>query len=1700
VLHAAGLPGQGLTQLKSAQTAAAVMAPKIQGTLVLDRALAGLDLDFMILASSVAAVSGGGPGQIEYCAANAFLDAFAHHRRGARGLTVAINFGEWQWDAWSEGLKGFQPEIREAFVQHRRKFGITFEEGMEAIRRVLSLDLAQIILLPEDAVAMVAGSNACSVTHLTQVVSQDRARRQNRYPRPALPTSFVAAGNEIEDKIVEAWKEVLGIEEIGIHDNFFDLGGTSLSALQLVAGLRRTLSTPLSPIVIFECPTVHALAKRLSPRTDQTAETTRKLNLVYKKATRQRQNRGTDVAIIGMSGRFPGARTIQQFWDNLVNGTECVHVMTDEELQKAGVPRHVFESPNYVRSRPIVDDPDMFDAGFFGYSPFEAQITDPQRRMLLEVAWEAMEIAGYDSQRYAGSVGVFAGQTNINYAASLKKDPRTIALLDSPEMSLANESDSLATAISYKLDLHGPSYCIQTYCSTSLVAVHLACQSLLAGECDMALAGGVSLRVPQKRGYLYEEGGLQSPDGRSRTFSADAGGTVFGEGVGMVILKRLEDAIAEGDAICAVIKGTATNNDGATKAGFTAPSVAGQAEAITMALAKANVDARTIDYVEASGTATALGDSIEVSALTQAFGAFTQDKHFCVIGSIKPNVGHPDRAAGILGLIKTVEALNHRLIPPTLFFKTPNPEINFAASPFYVSTRVEPWEKKDGPRRAGINSFGTGGTNAHAILEEAPVRQASAPGRASKLIVLSARTASALELMTSNLSEFLKNNPRVNLNDAAFTLQVGRRRFPHRRALVCSQHGDLLEALRGERPESVLTHLAGTRSYSTGFIFPDAESAYEAKLPQLYFKESVFRDEMDRCNHLFKPILGIDLRTVTASSVDRNKIAGVRYALSFANGYATARLLMSWGLAPQAMIGRGTGAILAGTLSGCFSLRDAAHLTCALGQLAASRVSRDPTERECVSVLELLRQTDLQAPAIACICNATGDWMTTEDAGNPEIWVEQITRRDSGPHGFQKFLEMKDCAFIEVGPGNEQQRDQRVVPTVRSEGTTGTTDEAFLLAALARLYVTGVDIDWSSFYAHESRRRVPLPTYPFERQRYWLDVDNESLPTGAPAAGAVRGLLRGASEIYTPSWTRSSPMRSRRPEQFSWVVFTDETSSLSNHIVATLRSEGADPLCVPMEHGARAPHFQGTFDRDLLAKILGASWAERRKPTRILYLWSLLSQPPSKQTHQNSLDAILSAAALAQMVDQAIESSYKDQDCLVLRVINCAMRVTGYEIILAERALLSVRNESASDGANIRRRSVDVNPPSHGTELEKDLAASLLTEAMASSMGSGSVAIREGIWRWLPQSELVHMDAGDDHLPAITEAGNYLIAGDTTSMGIILAYQVACAGAASLTITSPYELPPRERWDTLVDGSAETNEVAQWLWQIRAIEEMGCNVHVLAIDPDKTERLSQAVRQLHGRDISGVFYITDATASSKVDAQKVLRSRAHRLASLHDALTDVSVGFVVMLAALDCMTGDTYTEELALFGAYQDALAISGSSRKRRIASIVCHSSHGVGGSPTKGVHWYELADNIWQILGVGLTQASLTIHDPRKSRLSKNAGTVIGVSLHDRPLLDIRYIEPRNELERKLAAIWGESLGIRHVGIHDNFFALGGDSLLGVRVFARINRDMKLSLQLRSIFDFPTVAEQAEMIQTINWCTHETGSADEAGVVEELI
>jgi acyl transferase domain-containing protein len=585
-----------------------------------------------------------------------------------------------------------------------------------------------------------------------------------------------------------------------------------------------------------------------------------------------------EIAIIGIAGRFPGANNVDNFWENLRDGVESIYHFTDEELLSAGVDSTLLNDPNYVKAASILEGIELFDAAFFGFTPRDAEITDPQHRLFLESAWEALEHAGYNSESYNGKIGLYAGVTTSNYfLTNLYSNQDLIQSLGALNISIGNDKDNLTTQTSYKLNLTGPSINVQNNCSTSLVAVHLACQSLLNGESDIALAGGVSIaKIPQKCGYQYQEGVIYSPDGHCRAFDANAKGTVFGDGLGIVVLKRLADAVADKDFIHAVIKGSAINNDGSLKVGYTAPSVNGQREVISEALALAGVEPNTISYIEAHGTGTPLGDPIEIKALTQAFRASTNQKGFCAIGSVKSNIGHLDTAAGITGLIKTVQALKHKQIPPSLHFEKPNPEIDFANSPFYVNTKLSEWRTNGLPRRAGVSSFGVGGTNAHVILEEAPVIEASSPSRPWQLLLVSAKTSTALQTATANLGTYLQQHTNISLPDVAYTLQVGRRVFDHRCIVVCQDVQDAAKLLKNQEAQGVFSYHFHPSSCPVIFMFSGQGAQYVNMGRELYEVEATFAKHVDTCARILQLHLGLDIRDILYPSEQDSETASIQ--------------------------------------------------------------------------------------------------------------------------------------------------------------------------------------------------------------------------------------------------------------------------------------------------------------------------------------------------------------------------------------------------------------------------------------------------------------------------------------------------------------------------------------------------------------------------------------------------------------------------------------------------------------------------------------------------------------------------------------------------------------------------------------------------------------------------------------------------------
>jgi len=650
------------------------------------------------------------------------------------------------------------------------------------------------------------------------------------------------------------------------------------------------------------------------------------------------------VAIVGMAGRFPGAGNICALWDNLSRGVESIQSFTPEELRESGIAAELSNDPRYVNASGILADADMFDAAFFGYNPREAQIIDPQQRVFLECAWEALEMAGYDSEAFEGSIGTFAGSAMNTYLlCHIVGNKEVLDAVGSYQTLLSSDKDFLTTRVSYKLNLKGPSIAIQTACSTSLVAVVSAYQALLSCQCDMALAGGVSISFPQKAGYLYQEGMIVSPDGHCRAFDAEAKGTVPGEGVGVVVLRRLQDAIEAGDNILAVIRGAAINNDGAAKVGFSAPSVEGQAEVIAMAQAMAGVPADSISYVEAHGTGTSLGDPIEVAALTRAFRMSTPNQHFCALGSVKTNIGHLNAAAGVTGLIKTVLAMQHREIPPSLHFKQPNPAIDFVHSPFYVNDKLMPWNAGETPRRAGVSSFGMGGTNSHVVLEEAPPVTKQRSRRSDELVILSAKTPAALESATQNLAAALASDVDLDLADAAYTLQIGRRHFQHRRIVVCGSRAQGSELLSKRDNARVFTATRQPGDRSVVFLLSGQGSQAVGMARGIYEQEPVFRECVDYCAHRLSPILRVDLRVVlypekgqSGEADDRLRQTQLAQPTIFAIDYALAKLWMHWGIVPSALLGHSLGEYVAACLAGVFSLEDALALVAERGRLMQS--------------------------------------------------------------------------------------------------------------------------------------------------------------------------------------------------------------------------------------------------------------------------------------------------------------------------------------------------------------------------------------------------------------------------------------------------------------------------------------------------------------------------------------------------------------------------------------------------------------------------------------------------------------------------------------------------------------------------------------------------------------------------------------------
>jgi acyl transferase domain-containing protein len=1471
------------------------------------------------------------------------------------------------------------------------------------------------------------------------------------------------------------------------------------------------------------------------------------------------------IAIVGIAARFPGAHNAEELWRNLRDGIESVTFFTDEELATAGVDPALLADPRYVRAKGVLDGADRFDAAFFGFTPREAEAMDPQHRVFLECTWEALEDAACDPEHpagHSGRIGVWAGSGASSYLISnLLPNQDRLESFGSLQVLLLNDRDFLATRASYELNLRGPSVSVQTACSTSLVAVHMACQSLLGGECDMALAGGVSISSPLRTGYLYQEGGVMSPDGRCRAFDAAASGAVEGNGCGIVALKRLADAVADGDRVYAVIRGSAVNNDGAAKAGFTAPGVEGQAEVISEALMMSGVDPETIGYVEAHGSGTPLGDPIEVAALTQAFRAAdtagARGSGFCGIGSVKASIGHCNTAAGVAGLIKTALALAHRTLPPSLHYETPNPQIDFAASPFRVVTEARAWPRPDteGPRRAGVSSFGLGGTNAHAVLEEAPETE---PGdrstRPAQLFVLSARTPAALDAATARLAEHLDMHPDLELADVAWTLQTGRKAFEHRRIAVARDRS----ALHGPTVSGTGKG-QGKGKAPVVFLFPGLGDQRMDMARELYEAEPFFREQVDLCAEKLAPWLGTDLREVLFSAgewrpkvekpkllrapaepsrLDRTEFA---QPACFVVEYALGRLLMEWGIEPQALIGYSLGEYVAACLSGALALDDALELVArrakliqelpegamlavplpedevrpllgSIGEgidLAATNgphfcVVGGPGERidaldrrlaeRGVTCLRLRTthafHTGMMAPAMAgvkamtrpmrapripFVSNVTGTWITAADLADPEYWARHMRSPVRFAEGIGELLEEPGRVFLEVGPGatlgtlvkqyfagtagTAATVDRVTVPTLRDGA-----DLDAVLEAVGRLWIAGVEVDWQRFHNGERRLRVPLPTYPFERRRYWIDPPK----AGASAAPPVSDV---ADWLWVPTWKQVP--RTGMPKPGRWLVFLDELG-LGERIVERLRRDGREVVTVARRDGFDPAVHQGAA------------------PENILHLWNVTRDEPTFEEAQNA--GLASLTVLAQSISA---------EARLLVVANGLHElVDGDPVHPGKGTLLGALKVIHQEVPRLQAGSVDVVLG----DLDH-LAGRLLAEL--SGPPETAVALR-GRQRWVRGFERVQEEGSPSRL---VRGGVYLIAEAAHGPGMAIADHLVRDLDAKVALV----LPP---------GQDAVGAMA--------LEREAGPDRVLILHSLDLEAVHRRFGPIHGAFHTGG--ILGGAGGTGGTGGGLLQLKTPE--SLHAALDPVARSVEAFLAAVDpdapafillssttpAVTGSLGQLEVAAAGSYLDAVAArrAAEGTPRTVTAhwdpyqwggwLVTGVAGGLSGLAPEEVEAGLRAYGVPEAKSAAALERLLAAPYPRVIVSSRDlhallaeidsvtADTLLAqMTAHhghhgekvSRPGLSTPFEPPRDELEERLAAVWQDLFGIEPIGRGDSFLELGGHSLLAIQMVTQIRAALEVDLPVTALFESPTVAELATSIRRAR------GEADEADEAE---
>lgn len=1572
-------------------------------------------------------------------------------------------------------------------------------------------------------------------------------------------STVLTKDSNIEERLQLIWKDLLNLNTVDVDKNLFDLGANSLLIMEACAQINKEFQCALEISHVLSYTTIRKLSNFL--KGDQQT-------VSYKKDSKVISQ---DIAVVGMACRFPKANTIAEYWDNLCNGKDCLTRFSESELDETN--REHFENKKFVPVRGILSEVNQFDAHFFGFNPIDASITDPQQRLFLECAWEALEYSGnIPSKSSSKLISVFAGMADTSYLhENLLKNDWFCQNYDRFQARIATSGGMLSTQVSYRLNLTGNSININTACSTGLVAVAQACRDLSSGSSDIALAGAVSILVPQIGGYFYQKDSIESSDGQCRPFSLDSNGTVFSNGVGVVVLKRLADAIADNDTIYAVVKGYGINNDGSNKLSYTAPSVPGQEGCIKTALNDANISPNDIGFIEAHGTGTALGDVIEVAALKSAYITQTQRQEPCVLGSVKGNIGHTDIAAGIAGFIKTTLCLYHQKIPPTRNFQSAHPSLNLSETTFYVNNQLIDWETNINKRYAAVSALGVGGTNAHVILEQYSQSPASIFNDNQQLFIFSAKTQVALQQQETQFISYLAHDNVNSLADIAYTLQTGREDFEWRSFVIGKSRQEIITHLKEKHAVDNAT--LSEDHASIVFMFPGQGTQYYAMAEHLYREIPYFTAIVDECSQLAESHLNMSIVSLLFGS-NHERINETLYAqlVLFIIEYALAKLLLYYGVAPSALIGHSSGEYVAACLAGVFSLEDAIFLVYQRGQLMSTlpkggmlsvscskeeffdykkdlpiELSIENMPRNCIvsgtleaitafqeqlsennvtyqklnvnhafhnQVMKLIEKPfkqlfekiKLSAPKIPIISNVSGTVLTKEQAVDPEYWYQHLRQMVQFRKGIETLLVEKKSAFVEVGPGhtlttftkNIARKNNNTIYTthVLPNQKKSTTDLHQLFTALGVLWQVGSKINWSAFHGEHQPKHIALPTYPFQKQTYWVEPN------------AIDRLVINKSQkqlFFQPSWLRHDPysreiLNPSAIKQHPWIIFTDQTG-LANTLFNILKQhtdqiiiveQGEDYQEINSFHyvinPAKKSHYMGLFTQ--LDNVL-------YKEPIILHCFSCIKDNERYLTTPD-IDNQLSLGFYSLFyLSQAYTEKIREDAPIKCAVITMgSQKVFDNDCVSPVNATLSGSHRVINqEHPSLKLELIDISSQEIAEQFT-NLSMTIINHCANSQWQkyNSVLALRHG-YHWQYTNEIVELSKDINRLK---DNGVYVLTGGMGGVALEICEAISKSIAnPTLILISRTPTPPQSEWENINQNTS--HPFYKKIHRLLSLQKLGCHLRICEADVGIFSSIEPVINTIIDEFgvINGLIHAAGVPGKGLIQlkekkmAQAVLVPKIHGTYYLARLLKERSLDFVVLFSSISSLIGEIGQIDYSGANACLDAFAVSELFNASHTVSINWNTWKDVGMTVTSDgsydVLFFDRGNDITPADGQEIflkimrnNYHQLIVSNMNLVEFSQNSNLQHSIKHIAQPqktqrdLLHIKssYLSPRNSIEKTLVTLWQEKLGIDSIGIRDDFFDLGGHSLKALELIDAINKKIHCNLIIQDLYESKTISE----------------------------